>query len=98
MAILTKSILEDIGIELSESDYRSLAKHFDTTLQERIFNEIAKELTDEQTEELAGLKNSPDEQIALWLTTNIPAPTLKEIVDDEVSILLGELAENSKDI
>jgi len=98
MAILTKSILEDIGIVLNESDYESLAEHFDTTLQERIFNEIAKELTDEQSEELAGLKNSPDDQIALWLTTNVPATTLKEIVDDEVAILLGELAESSTDI
>jgi hypothetical protein len=98
MTILTKAILEDIGVELSQSDYESLSEHFDTTLQERIFNEIVEELTDEQAQDLAKLKSGPDEQIASWLTTNVPAPTLKEIVDDEVSILLGELAENSTEI
>ena len=32
MPILTKAILDNIGIQLSDSDYASLAEHFETTL------------------------------------------------------------------
>lgn len=94
MAILSKQILEQLGIQLSDDDYASLAEHFETTLNERVFDEIALELTPEQAEQLAAMQQSSDEEVLAWLQANVPA--LSEIVADEVDILLGELAENSE--
>ena len=96
MAMLTKTLLQDLDIHLSEQDYKSLAEHFETTLHERVINEIALELSPEQAQELANMKEVSDEQLLAWLQTNVP--NLGEIVSDEVDILLGELAENSESL
>lgn len=94
MPILTKAILDNIGIQLSDSDYASLAEHFETTLNERVVNEIALELTPEQAEELTTLDHADDATVLQWLQTNVQ--DLSEIISDEVDILLGELTENSE--
>lgn len=94
MALLSKDLLNDFGIELSEQDYERLAEHFDTTLRTRVIDEIVEELTPEQAEQLATLQGASDERLLEWLTANVPG--FKEIVSDEVDILLGELAENSE--
>jgi hypothetical protein len=94
MALLHKELLQDLGIELSEQDYALLAEHFDTTLQVRVIDEIVEELTSDQAEQLAALQGASDEQLLTWLTASVP--NFKEIVSDEVDILLGELAEDSE--
>ena len=94
MPILSKAILDNIGIQLSDSDYASLAEHFETTLNERVVNEIALELTPEQAKELATLDHADDATVLQWLQTNVQ--DLSEIISDEVDILLGELTENSE--
>ena len=94
MPLLSRTILENLGIELSDEDFASLAEHFETTLDERVFNEVVLELTPEQAEQLAAMQQSSDEDVLGWLQANVPA--LPEIVADEVDILLGELAENSE--
>ncbi len=94
MALLDKQLLQDLGIELDEQDYELLDEHFESTLQARVINEIVEELTPEQAEQLATLQGADDEQLLTWLTANVP--TFKEIVSDEVDILLGELAENNE--
>ena len=96
MAILSKQLIQDLGIELSEQDYASLSEHFETTLQERVINEITMELSPEQAQELATMQSTSDEDLLAWLQANVP--DLAEIVSDEVDILLGELAENSEAI
>ncbi|OYX37121.1 hypothetical protein B7Z00_03850 [Candidatus Saccharibacteria bacterium 32-50-10] len=96
MAILSKQLIQDLGIELSEQDYASLSEHFETTLQERVINEITMELSPEQAQELATMQSASDEDLLAWLQANVP--DLAEIVSDEVDILLGELAENSEAI
>ena len=94
MPLLSRTILQNLGIELSDEDFASLAEHFETTLDERVFNEVVLELTPEQAEQLAAMQQSSDEDVLGWLQANVPA--LPEIVADEVDILLGELAENSE--
>ena len=96
MAILSKQLIQDLGIELNEQDYASLSEHFETTLQERVINEITMELSPEQAQELATMQSASDEDLLAWLQANVP--DLAEIVSDEVDILLGELAENSEAI
>ena len=94
MAFLDKTVLQDLGIELSEQDQAMLEEHFDTTLRDRVIAELVEELTPEQAAQLATMQDADDEQLQAWLTANVPS--LNEIVSDEVDILLGELAENSE--
>lgn len=96
MAFITKQLLNDLGIELREDDYESLAEHFDTTLQERVIDEIVAELDVEQAQQLADMQSASDEELLAWLSANVT--TLAEIVSDEIDILLGELAESSEAI
>lgn len=93
MAILTKTVLKNLGINLSEDDFASLSQHFESALDERVINEIVLELDPEQAQELAGMQQSNDETILAWLQTNVP--DFADIVSDEVDILLGELADSS---
>ncbi len=93
MPLLTRTILEDLGIQLSDADYESLAQHFEQTLDERVINEIVLELTPEQAQQLAAMQQANDQDIMAWLQSNVP--DLTDIVSDEVDILLGELADNS---
>lgn len=93
MPILTKAVLDSIGIVLSDQDYESLSEHFESTLNERVVNEIALELTPEQAAELATLEHADDATVSAWLQANVQ--DLSEIISDEVDILLGELTESS---
>ena len=93
MPILTKAVLENIGVVLSDEDYASLSEHFDSTLNERVIDEIALEITTEQAVELSTLENADDATVSAWLQQNVT--NLSEIISDEVDILLGELAEHS---
>ncbi len=94
MPLLTRTLLEDLGIHLSDVDYESLADHFDTTLNERVIDEIVAGLTPEQAQELANLQQADDTAVLQWLQANVT--DLADIVSDEIDILLGELAESSE--
>lgn len=96
MPLLNKTFLTDLGINLDEAQYEALADHFETTLQERVINEIVEELTPEQAQELTHYQSSSDQELSVWLQANVE--NLSGIVSDEVDILLGEIAENSEQI
>lgn len=96
MPLLSQTLLENLGINLSEEHYQALAEHFETTLNERVINEIVLELSPEQAEQLATLQQADDDEVLAWLKANVP--DVAEIVTDEIDILLGEIAENSEAI
>ncbi len=93
MAIITKDFLNQIGVNISDEDAEKLSEYFETTLDKRVMDSIVSELSDEQLEELQQMKNNPNEQLMNWLSSNVPS--LKEIIEEETDILLGELAEHS---
>ena len=93
-SLLNKQLLDDIGITLSDEDNARLSEHFETTLDERVAQEIVIELDDTQLTQLTELRNGPEAELGAWLQANVP--DLKEIIEDETAILLGELAENSE--
>ena len=93
MALLSKELLINLGITLSDQDYELLAEHFESTLNERVINEIVLELSPEQATQLAALEQASDDEVLAWLQANVP--DVADIVSDEVDILLGELADNS---
>lgn len=90
---LHQQLLTDLGIELSNEEYAELSDYIDTTLVDRVINEIIDYLNDDQTEKLANLKDSNQETTWLWLTDNVPE--LKEIIQNEIDILLGEIAQRA---
>lgn len=93
MPFLTREFLAELDIKLDDASYEALADHFESTLHERVINEIIEELTPEQAEQLAQMQQSDDESLQAWLKQTVP--DLSDIVSDEVDILLGEIAENS---
>ena len=93
MPLLTKQFLSDIGIDMADEDYLSLAQHFETTLEDRVINEVVNVLTPEQAQELLKLREASDEQVNAWILSNVP--DFKEIVADEIILLQGELAESA---
>ena len=96
MSTLTKEFLQSIGINLDDTAFTAFAEHFDTTLQERIISDIIDELDDEQLIQLEQLKNSDGDQVWHWIQTNVT--DLSEIIQEEVDILLGDVAENADHI
>jgi hypothetical protein len=79
---------------LNDQDYQLLEEHFETTLRSRVIEEIVEELSPEQAQELATMQDQSDEQLLAWLQVNVL--NFRDVVSDEVDILLGELAENSE--
>jgi len=96
MNALTKEFLESIGITLDDTTYQAFAEHFDETLNQRIIESIVDSLDDEQLARFATLRDSGDDELWQWLQTNVPE--LGDIIQDEIDILLGDLAESADDI
>lgn len=96
-ALITKELLDEFGITVAEADLENFLAHANQTLDERVGAEIADSLTDEQLETLADLQESgDDEAVSLWLEQHVPE--LPQIAQDEIDILLGELAENASEL
>jgi len=96
-AFITLDHLTQLGINLEGKDIDSLLKHLNDTLQERVGTEVTESLNDDQLKELLAVQeNSNDEEVGAWLSNNVPE--LQEITQDEIDILLGELAENSDEV
>lgn len=96
MPSLSKDFLTSIGIDLDEATYQVLADHFDETLSQRIIEEIIDSLDEAQIAEFNQLKSSSGDELWQWVQANVP--DLPDIIQDEVDILLGELAENAENI
>lgn len=93
-SLLTREYLAELGIELDDTSYHMLSDHFDTTLYDRVIDEVVANLTPEQAAELAHMQSNNDESIYAWIQQNVPE--FADIVADEVDILLGEVAEDSE--
>lgn len=93
MAIITKDLLTQIGVNISDQDIEKLSEYFETTLDKRVMDSIIAELDDTQLASLEQAKSGTDEQLIEWLNSNVPE--LKDIIEEETNILLGELAEHS---
>ena len=95
--LITKELLDKFGIELGDQDETSLLDHLNATLEERVGTELTESLDDDKLKELIDLQEkATDEEVGAWLDTNIPE--LQQITQDEIDILLGELAENTDNI
>ena len=95
MTVITRQLLADIGISLDDAAYVQFTEQYEAELDNRIVNEIVDELDTEQLRELTRFKDSGDDAgLQRWLIENVP--DLDKIVEEEMAILLGEIAENSE--
>lgn len=92
-ALLNKDFLSRIGVEIDDITYDLLSDHYEHTLNERVMGEIVNYLDEAQLTELDRIKNADDETVRNWLTIHVPE--LDEIIEDEVAILLGEIADSA---
>jgi hypothetical protein len=94
---ITKESLINLGINLEGQDVDSLLAHLNDTLEERVGSEITESLDDTQLTILVEMQEkASDEEIGEWLKQNVPE--FDQIVQDEIDIVLGELAENTDGI
>lgn len=93
---ISKEFLTSIGVDVDDATYDQLIEHFGETLENRIVEEVVNSLSDEQVEELAKLNDQSGADLQAWIKENVPQ--LQEIAQDEVDILLGELAENADQV
>lgn len=95
--LITKELLDEFGITVAADDLEAFLAHANQTLDERVGAEITDSLDDEQLQVLANLQESnDDEAVSLWLEQHVPE--LTQIAQDEIDILLGELAESSDNL
>ena len=92
-ALLNKDFLSLVGVEIDDITYDLLSDHYEHTLNERVMGEVVNYLDETQLTELDSIKNADDETLRNWLVVNVPE--LDEIIEDEVAILLGDLAEHA---
>lgn len=94
---ITENNLKAFGINLDGQDKESLLAHLNETLQERVGTEIAALLDDTKLKELLDMQETATgEEVGNWLVTNVPQ--LQQIVEDEIDILMGELADSTDTI
>ena len=94
--IITSDTLEEYGISISPEEQPTLLDHLNETLSERIGAEVTEQLDDDQLAELLVIQEGSGKNMNAWLSERIP--DLREIIQDEVDILIGELAENANSI
>jgi hypothetical protein len=96
MALLNQQFLQNIGITLDEQTASAFDQHFQETLKLRVLDGVIDTLSDTELEELAALKDQDDDKLQAWLQAKVP--DFAQIVEDEVAILIGEVAENADSI
>jgi hypothetical protein len=92
--LITPELIAEFGISLDGQDAESFIKHLNDTLDERVGAEVIESLDDEQLAVLANLQeNATDEEVEKWMLENVP--DIEQIAQNEIDILLGEVAEQS---
>ena len=90
---ITKEDIEAAGITLPEDQVEAFLTHANSTLEVRVGAEITESLNDEELDEMFTVQEAGDEvALQTWLIEHIPE--LNDIVQDEIDIILGELAQS----
>lgn len=91
---ITKDYLKQLGIALDDSTADALISHLNDTVNERIGAEITEALNDEQLKELVVMQDTAsDDELGAWVAKHVP--DYEDIVQDNIDIAVGELAQSS---
>lgn len=91
MNYITPSLLADMNVTIPDDISEDMIDHLNETLRERIGMEVVTSLSEDKLIEYLALMEENNAKIMQnWLQKNVPE--IKEIVSDEIDILLGEIA------
>lgn len=91
---ITKDNLEALGIDLSNRDVDALLTELNNALQERVSVEITESLNGEQLQELLEIQETASaDELTAWLERHVP--NLQQVVQEEIDVILGELADEN---
>ena len=91
---ITKDNLEALGIDLSNRDVDALLAELNNALQERVSVEITESLNGEQLQELLEIQETASaDELTAWLERHVP--NLQQVVQEEIDVILGELADEN---
>lgn len=93
MPLIDQKFLNDIGIDTDDATLRQLDDSFTDELSDNICDEIFESLSEDQALELLDLMEHEDPHVASWLSKALP--NLRDIVEDEITIMYGTLAERA---
>ena len=92
--LFSKDFLTSIGVHLDDRTRVALVEHSEQTLNARIIDAIVELLDERQLEELQSLRSTSQDETLIWLQRNVPE--LQAVIEDEINILLGDIAESSE--
>lgn len=91
---ITEEMIRELGVDLGNQDINSLLDHLNEKLENRVGEEVADALDDDKLQTLLDLQETAnEEEVGAWMKANVPE--FEEVVQDEIDILLGEVAENA---
>jgi len=94
---ITENDLHKLGIDLIGNELTSLLDHLNEELNDRVGESILRELSDDQIDEYNEIMKTDDDNIiGGWILKQIP--DFQQIVQDEINVVLGEVAEKSTEI
>jgi hypothetical protein len=89
---ITQQTLEDRGFDLTGEDVDALLDDLNETLEERVSAQITESLNEAQVEDLVAMQDSASEkELGAWLEEHVTG--LQAIIQDQIEILLTEIAE-----
>lgn len=92
MITIDENTLTSLGINLGD-DADSFLKDLEQQLHERVGAALLELLDDEEAKEFIALSEAGDDDATeSWINTHIP--DYEDVVQDEVDILLGEIAQS----
>ncbi len=94
---VTRQMLIDFGIEVSDEDAESLLTHLNEKIEEMIGAELTEALTDAELDELMTIQeNGTDDEIGDWIASHVL--DYEQIVSDNIDIAIDELADKAYSI
>jgi hypothetical protein len=95
--IITKEILEEIDFDFNGRDEAEFLSLINGILERRISKALVETLTDDEADKLKQLIDTDEvEKTNQWIADNVP--DYRGIVEDQVDILIGDLAKQGAEI
>lgn len=94
---VTVQTLRDFGLTVDDATVDALLQHLNDTIEERIGAEIVEALDDDELKEMLAIQDADDDdKLGEWIAAHVP--DYEQIVQDNIDITVGELAESTNTI
>lgn len=91
------ALLSALEVQMSDEQKAIFEEHLNDTLAERVGLAVVDLIEDDELDEYLNLvEEGNTEELAVWLQKHVP--DIKDVISDEVDILLGDIAESSDNL